>query len=433
MLMARFAQLLIDNTNIQLPILESVDGKYAVDISRLKDKAQMTVYDPNLNNTAITRSSITWIDAGKGTLLYRGYDIEELVNKSTFVETSYLLSHGELPNQEQLKEYSTALSKHSMIHESMRNFFDAFPGDAHPLAILATMVTALSSYYPATYEENLKKGVDIRIRLLAKVRTLAAWSYKKSQGQPTVYPRDELPYCTNFLNMLFAVPPEPHTVSPEDDKILNQILILYSDHEQNVATSTVRMVGSTRANLFACINAGMCALWGVRESDANLPPIYMLEDMIDRNLSPEQYFEKFIQGKEPLRSNGFGHPGYDTIEARSLISKRLFHEYLSKHGDIAERDPLIKKALEVEEFVLGHPYLQEIKIYPNLDFYSALIFRLLGIPANMNNVIRVIGKMSGWLAHWIEQRYDPDKHSYRPTQLYSGKLHRPYEPVEKRS
>ncbi|MBI3395146.1 MAG: citrate synthase, partial [Spirochaetia bacterium] len=365
------AALHIDDKSVPLQLINGTDGTQALDLSGLGEQTGLLAFDPSLNNTAWTRSAITWIDGAHGTLLYRGVNVEELVEHSTFVETSYLLSHGDLPNEKQHKEYSTSLSKHSMIHESMRNFFDAFPGTAHPIAILATMVTALSSYYPATFEENIARGIDIKSRLLAKVRTLAAWAYKKAMGQPVIYPRDELPYCTNFLNMVFAIPAEAYAVPPEHDKILNQLLILYSDHEQNASTSTVRLVGSTKANLFACINAGLCAMWGGRESGSNLPPIPMLEAMVDFNQKPEVYFEKFIRGTEPLRSNGLGHSSYKVTDPRAVISRKLFHQYLKSHPSAA--DSVIDKALEVEEFATGHPYFIERRMYPNLDFYSALI------------------------------------------------------------
>lgn len=412
------ATLEIDGQKITLPVITGADGRRAVNITSLAEKTGLLAYDPALNNVAVTRSAITWIDSKNGKLYYRGYDVADLVEHSSFVETSYLLSNGELPDAEQYASYSDKLSKHSMIHESMKNFFDSFPGDAHPLAILATMVTALSSYYPQTYEEHIKSGIDLKARLLAKVRTLAAWSYKKSIGHPVIYPRDELLYCSNFLNMMFALPVEPYVTPPEHERILNQILILYSDHEQNVATSTVTMVGSTRANLFVSINAGISAMWGAREANYNVLTRPMLETMLNHRMTPEQFFEKFIKGEETLKSPAFGHRKYDTEDPRATISRRLFHKYLDAHPR-AKDDPIVQKALEVEEFMLGHPFFQKVRQYPNLDFYSALIFRLMGIPANMNNVIRVIGKLSGWLAHWQEQR-DGEQKSMRPQQIYTG-------------
>lgn len=420
---------------IKVPLIEGSDNKKSLDINFLFQESGLTTYDNALNNTAIAKSKISYIDSVNGKLYYRGYDIEELVEYSTFVETSFLLIYGHLPTKSELKQFSNELSKHSMIHESMRLFFDAFPGNAHPLAILATLVIALSAYYPSSFEEIKKKGIDIRTRLLAKVRTLAAWSYKKSVGQPIIYPRDELPYCTNFLNMMFATPAEPYKVDPIDDRVLNQILILYADHEMNATTTTVRIIASGRANLFACINAGICSLWGSRESDANVPPIIMLQEMINKNITPEEYFKDFISGKKQLKLNGLGHNAYEKEDPRAKISRRIFKDYyqnkVQKNPSILS-DPIIKKALEVEEYVMNHPVFKEMNLYPNLEFYSALIFKLLGFPPEMNNVIRAIGKLPGWLAHWTEQRENPDRKVYRPKQVYIGEINKKYVSLEER-
>ncbi|MCS7204815.1 MAG: citrate synthase [Leptospiraceae bacterium] len=431
-----YAEIKINGKFIRLPLIKGSDGKQAIDIRFFNQENNITTFDTALNSTSIAKSQISYIDSKNGKLYYRGYDVEELVEKSTFVEVAFLLIYGHLPTKEEMKKFSLELSKHSMIHESMRLFFDAFPGTAHPLAILATLVTALSAYYPLSFEENMKKGIDIRIRLLAKVRTLAAWAYKKSVGQPIIYPRDELPYCTNFLNMMFATPAEPYQVDPIDDRILNQVLILYADHEMNATTTTVRIVASGRANLFACINAGICSLWGSRESDANVPPIVMLEEMINKNLTPEVYFRDFLYGKRQLKLNSLGHPAYETEDPRARVSRRLFKDYyqlkLQKDPTIAN-DPIIKKALEVEDYVSNHPLFKEMNLYLNVEFYSALIFKLLGIPPKMNNVIRTIGKLPGWLAHWSEQREDPDRKSYRPRQVYVGNLNKKYIPIDERT
>lgn len=418
------AELQADGKEYTLPILEGTDGQRAIDATELKEKTGLYLYDPTLNNTAVAQSEITRIDAENGKLLYRGYDVEALVKESNFVEVSYLLFNGDLPDQSAYDAYSHSLSNHSMVHESMRNVFDAFPGDAHPLAILATMVTALSSYYPQTYEENMKVGIDLKARLLAKVRTLAAWSYKKSIGHPVIYPQDDLPYCENLLNMMFAVPAEPYTVPQEDARVLNQLFILYSDHEHNSATSTVRLLSSTRANLFVCINAGISALWGAREGAYSVHTVPMLETMLSHNMSADQFFARFISGEEPFGSPAFGHKKYLTVDPRARISRELLHAYLkTKSG--SRPNPLIEKGLEVEEFVLGHPFFKEMKIYPNLDFYSALIFLAMGMPRSMFNIMRVIGKMAGWLAHWEEERLITRK-AMRPQQIYTGVPERDY-------
>ena len=415
-----------------MPLIQGDEKQAALDIRELHEECGLYAYDPFLNNVAITESAITRIDPEKNKLYYRGYDLEELVELSNFVEVAYLLMYGELPKAKEYEAYSLSLSSHSMIHESMRNFFNGFPGDAHPLAILATMVTALSSYYPSTYEEHIKSGTDIRARLLAKVRTLAAWAYKKSIGHPTVYPRDNLSYCANFLNMMFSVPAENYNVSESEERLLNQILILYSDHEQNVATSTVRLVGSSQANLFVCINAGISALWGAREAAWEVHTISMLNTMLNHNMKAENFFEKFIKGEEALRSPAFGHKKYKRMGPRAKTARSLFHSYLKEHPKSME-DPIIHLALEVEEFVLGHPYFSERNLLPNLDFYSALLLRIIGIPESMFNVLRVIGKLPGWLAHWEEQHKNMStRRSMRPQQVYCGSPPRPYIPINKR-
>ncbi len=427
----RKARLILDSGEYELPLIEGTDGRQHLDVTQLRETTGLYTYDPNLSNTAVAKSAVSWIDQENGVLLYRGYNINELVENSTFVETSYLLIEGRLPNEEELRAYSTSLSKHSMIHEAMRNFFDSFPGDAHPLGILSVMVTSLSSYYPGTYEQNILKGIDVKTRLLAKIRTLAAWSYRKFRGEPVIYPRDELPYCTNFLNMMFASPAEPHQVDPAHDALLNKILILYADHELNVATTTVRIVGSTDANLFACISAGTCALWGARDSGTRTPPIRMLTAMVNRQQSPEVYFERFIKGREPMFATGLGHPNYVAMDPRARQMKRVFHDYLKAHPQWRS-DELVKKGLEVEEFCMGHPFFLERNLYPNLDFYSAVAMHVLGVPPQMMNVIRVIGKTAGWLAHWTEERTGHEP-SFRPRQISTGERERPYVPLARRS
>ena len=415
-----------------LALIKKDKQQVALDIRQLHEQTGLYVYDPFLNNVAFTESAITLIDSKKNKLYYRGYDLEDLVTYSNFVEVAYLLMHGELPTPKEYKAYSLSLSLHSMIHESMRNFFDGFPGDAHPLAILATMVSALSSYYPSTYEEHIRSGTDIKARLLAKVRTLAAWAYKKSIGQPIVYPRDNLAYCANFLNMMFSVPAEDYHVRESNESLLNQILILYSDHEQNIATSTVRLVGSSQANLFVCINAGISALWGAREAAWEVHTISMLNTMLNNNMKAEHFFKKFIKGEEVLRSPAFGHKKYEKMGPRAKSARTLFHAHLKKHPEIIE-DPIITMGIEVEEFVLGHPYFSERRLLPNLDFYSALLLRIIGIPESMFNVLRVIGKLAGWLAHWEEQHKNMlIPRSMRPQQLYCGTSARPYIPIDKR-
>ncbi len=431
------AELHINNEKYLLPLLSGGDGQKAINLEDFHKKTGCYLYDPLLNNVAIAKSAVTHIDPQKGKLFYRGYDVEDLVEKSQFVEVAYLLIHGNLPNKQQYEQYSLSLSRHALIHESMRNVYDAFPGNAHPLAILATMVTALSSYYADDYEEYKEQGRDLKDRLLSKVRTLAAWAYKKSVGLPTIYPLDHLPYCANLLNMMFAIPAEPYEVSPQEERILNQILILYSDHEQNIATSTVRLVGSAGANLFVCINAGICALWGARETSWKLHTVPMLSRMVEGGISAEKFFAPFIKGEEPLLSPAFGHKKYSGMGPRARISRKLFYNYLEAHPE-KRQDALIAKALEMEQYMLGHPFFAQMELHPNLDFYSTLIFQMMDIPINMFNVLRVIGKLAGWLAHWEEQRQQSKEEPFtrpqqiRPQQLYSGPPPRHYRPIEQR-
>ncbi len=417
-----------------LPIFFGRDQKPVLDLRKLYEETGLLAYDPFLHNTAIVQSAVTYIDSDKGMLYYRGYDVEELVEKSSFVEVAYLLMHGDLPKKEEYKTFSSSLSNHSMIHESMHNFFYGFSGNANPLAILATMVTALSSYYPHSYEEHISGGTDIKERLISKVRTLAAWAYKKHIGHPIVYPSDQLSYCANFLNMMFSVPAEDYHVFPEHERLLNQLLILYSDHEQSIATSTVRLVGSSQANLFVCVNAGISALWGAREAAYELQASHLLKTILARNIQPEQFFEKFINGEETLLSPAFGHKKYQGMGPRAKISRRLLHEYIKLHPETKKKG-LIRVALEVEKFALGHPYFAEKGRLPNLDFYSTPLFNIIGIPESMLNVVRVIGKLSGWLAHWEEQRKTMEEAHYfiRPQQVYSGESARGYIPITERS
>ena len=435
----------INDKEIFLPIIEGNDGRNSLDLTSLHEQTGLYGYDYRLHNTAIAQSNITYIDKENGKLYYRGYDLETLVEHSRFVEVSYLLIHGELPTTTQYKKYSNSLSKHSMIHEAMRNFFSGFPVGSNPLAILATMVTALSSYYPLSYEEHFSEGIDIKTRLLSKVRTLAAWAYKKSIGHPTIYPRDEYPYCTNFLNMMFALPTSKYVVKPIQAKMLNQVLILYGDHEMSVATTTVRLVASSGANLFVCINAGISALWGSREAINQLNTLQILEEMVTKNMKAEDFFKDYVSGKKDLNSNTFGHKKYNGMEARARVAKKILHKYLIDYkDDLATQNQLtsnyiplskiLSKAIELEDYVENNTYFNQRNLYPNLDFYSSLLLSIIGIPETMFNVVRVIGKLGGWLAHW-EEEYRANKNTktfIRPQQVYTGNKIREFVAIDKR-
>lgn len=421
------AELIIDGKKIELEIIEGTDGKAGIDISSLYDKTGYVAYDPGFFNTAIGKSNVSRRDPEKNTLSYRGYSIEELVYNSTFVETSYLLIYGNLPTKEELSNFSKALSKHSMIHEDMLNLFDGFPGKAHPLAVLSTMVMSLSSYYTEDFEESIEKGIDLTSRLLAKVRTIAAFSYKKMVGQPFIYPLDRLPYCANFLYMLFKVPAEGYEVNPDHEKLLNQMWILYADHEQNVAATTVQLVGSTKANLFASISAGIAALWGSREGGQSVAAVEMVETIMKEKPSLSTYFENLKKQGLLEQSTILGHSAYKGISPRAIVARKIFHEFLNKY-----KLPILEEAAKVEEFLLKDSYFVDNKLYPNLEFYSGILFYAIGIPKNMFTLMQAIGKLPGWLAHWRELRLSGNYKKARPRQVYVGEMNRKYIPIHER-
>ncbi len=421
------AELIVDGKKIELSIVEGTDEKSGIDISNLYDQTGYVAYDPGFFNTAIGKSNVSRRDSEKNTLSYRGYSIEELVYNSTFVETAYLLIYGNLPTKDELSRFSKALSKHSMIHEDMLNLFDGFPGKAHPLAVLSTMVMSLSSYYTEDFEESIEKGIDLTSRLLAKVRTIAAFSYKKMVGQPFIYPLDKLPYCSNFLYMLFKVPAEPYEVNPDYEKLLNQLWILYADHEQNVAATTVQLVGSTKANLFASISAGISALWGSREGGQSVAAVEMIETIMKEKLSLSSYFENLRKQGHLEQSTILGHSAYKGVSPRAVVAKKIFHDFLNKYNF-----PTLEEAAKVEEFLLKDSYFVENNLYPNLEFYSGILFYSIGIPKNMFTLMQAIGKLPGWLAHWRELRLSGDYKKARPRQVYIGEMDRKYIPISER-
>jgi citrate synthase len=381
-------------------------------------------------NTASTTSSITFIDGDKGILRYRGIPIDQLGEKSTFVETSYLLIYGKLPTRSELLRFSTLLTRHSMIHEDMKRFFDGYPSTAHPMAILSAMVCSLSSYYPDALDVGNKDLTDITIaRLLSKVRTIAAFSYKKSIGQPFVYPQNALSYCANFLNMMFSVPAEPYEIDEDVVKVMNLLLILHGDHEQNCSTSTVRLVGSSRANLFASIAAGICALWGPLHGGANQEVVEMLET-IKRDGGDVQKFINLAKDKSSgFKLMGFGHRVYKNYDPRARLIKAAADKVLAKLGI---KDQLLDIALKLEEAALKDPYFVDRKLYPNVDFYSGIIYRALGFPTNMFTVMFALGRLPGWIAHWKEMNDTPGSKIGRPRQIYTGATQHDYVPIDDR-
>ena len=416
---------------VDLPVVVGSEGEKAIDIGALRNKTSFVCLDPAFMNTASTTSAITFIDGEKGILRYRGIPIEELGEKSTFVETSYLLIYGKLPNKQELSSFSTKLTRHSMIHEDMKHFFDGYPSTAHPMAILSAMVSSLSSYYPEALDVDNTEFMDLTItRLLSKVRTIAAYTYKKSIGQPFVYPQNSLSYCANFLNMMFSVPAEPYEIDEEIVRVLNLLLILHADHEQNCSTSTVRLVGSSKANLFACIAAGICALWGPLHGGANQEVVEMLETILKDGGDVAKFVNLAKDKHSNFRLSGFGHRVYKNYDPRARLIKGAADKVLSKLGI---HDPLLDVAQKLEEAALKDPYFVDRKLYPNVDFYSGIIYRALGFPTNMFTVLFALGRLPGWIAHWREMNLASGQKIGRPRQIYTGETEHHYTSLESRS
>jgi citrate synthase len=420
------ATLTLDGKSWELPVIRGTEKETAIDITRLLGQSGAITMDPGFNSTGACKSSITFIDGDNGILRYRGYPIEQLAEQSDFVETAWLL-YGELPSPEQLRAFRADLTYHSMIHEDMKKFFEGFPPNAHPMAILSAMVASLSTYYPGT--EDDRSDVNI-VRLLAKVRTIAAYAYKKSIGQPTIYPRNELSYCANFLHMMFAVPAEEYKINPVLVKALNMLLILHADHEQNCSTSTVRIVASSRANIFASISAGICALWGPLHGGANQAVLEMLQMIHDDGGDYKKYVMMAKDKNSNFRLMGFGHRVYKNFDPRATILRKMAEQVLNELGI---SDPLLDIARNLEKIALEDDYFVSRKLYPNVDFYSGILYRAMGIPTNMFTVMFALGRLPGWLAHWREQRDDDTSRIYRPRQVYTGATTRNYIPLAQRS
>ncbi len=411
------AKLIYGDQEVELPLLEGSIGERAIDISKLRDQTGLVTLDSGYGNTGSCVSDITFIDGDKGVLLYRGYPIEQLAEKADFVEVSYLLIYGHLPSEQELDKFRDDLTRHSLIHEDMKKFFEGYPPSAHPMAILSAMVASLSAYYP---EEDGDTNI---IRLLAKLNTIAAFSYKKSIGQPYIYPRNDLEYASDFLHMMHAVPAEPYTVDDTLAEALNLLLILHADHEQNCSTSTVRMVGSSDANLFASIAAGICALWGPLHGGANQSVIQMLEEIERDGGDYKKYVLKAKDKNDSFRLMGFGHRVYKNFDPRAKILKKVCDKILGKLG---RHDPLLEIAKHLEEVALSDEYFIARKLYPNVDFYSGIIYRAMGIPTNMFTVMFALGRLPGWIAQWKEMKDDPKRRIYRPRQIYTGEPEREY-------
>jgi citrate synthase len=428
---AETVRIIIGKEELELPLVVGSEGERGIDISNLRAKTGLVTLDPAFMNTASTESAITFLDGEKGILRYRGIPIEELGEKSTFIETAYLLIYGHLPTRSELEKWEHLLTRHSMIHEDMRRFFDGYPMTAHPMAILSAMVSSLSSFYPYALNAKSDEYRDITIaRLIAKLPTIVAFSYKKNIGHPFVYPRNELSYCANFLRMMFAVPAEEYTPDPTAVRALNLLLILHADHEQNCSTSAVRLVGSAQTNLFASISAGICALWGPLHGGANQEVVEMLEDIHRKGLSASEFIAQVKDKKAGIRLMGFGHRVYKNFDPRAKIIKKACDEVLDKLGI---RDPMLDLAKQLEEAALRDPYFVERKLYPNVDFYSGIIYKALGIPTQMFTVMFALGRLPGWIAHWKEMIEDPGTKIGRPRQIYTGPRETHYVAIEKRA
>jgi citrate synthase len=418
-------------TTFEAPLITGTENEKAIDVASLRAKTGLVTLDPAFMNTASTKSAITFLDGEKGILRYRGIPIEQLAEKSSFVETAYLLIYGDLPTDKQVNHFSNLLTRHSLIHEDMKHFFDGFPSTAHPMAVLSSMVCSLSTYYPEEHDISNKEQLDITVaRLISKVRTIAAYAYKKSIGQPFVYPQNHLKYCANFLNMMFSVPAEPYEVDPDVEAAMNLLFILHADHEQNCSTSTVRLVGSSRANLFASVAAGILALWGPLHGGANQEVIEMLELIRKDGGNVKKYVELAKDKNSDFRLMGFGHRVYKNFDPRAKIIKSAADKVLGKLGI---QDPLLDIAKQLEEAALKDSYFVERKLYPNVDFYSGIIYRALGFPTNMFTVLFAIGRLPGWIAHWKEMMEDSSTKIGRPRQIYTGPTERAYVPLEKRA
>ena len=413
-----------------LPVRAGSIGPDVIDVTRLYRETGCFTYDPGFTSTANCSSKITYIDGEEGMLLYRGYPIEQLAEKSNFVEVCHLLLNGELPNSEEMETFRNTITRHTMVHEQMTRFFTGFRRDAHPMAIMCGMVGALSAFYhDSTDISDLKQRMIASHRMIAKMPTIAAMAYKYSVGQPFIYPRNDLDYAANFLQMCFAVPCEPYVGNPVLARALDRIFILHADHEQNASTSTVRLAGSSGANPFACIAAGIACLWGPAHGGANEAALNMLQEIGTVDRIPE-YIKKAKDKDSGFRLMGFGHRVYKHYDPRARVMQKTCHEVLDALGH--KNEPLMKVAMELERIALEDDYFVEKKLYPNIDFYSGITLRALGFPTSMFTVLFAVARTVGWIAQWKEMIEDPEQKIGRPRQLYIGATERDYQPIEER-
>lgn len=417
-----------DGKTVELPVLEATTGERAIDISELRAKTGLTTLDAGFGNTASCISTITYVNGEKGVLRYRGIPIETVAEKMTFIETAWLLIYGRLPTQSELRAFSVRLTNNELLHEGLLHHFDAFPPNGQPMSILSAVVNSLICYSPeimdTANEEAMRNAVAA---IISKVRTIAAFSYRKAMGLPFIYPDPVRSYCDNFLHMMFSLPNRPHQPTPEAVKALNLFLMLHADHEQNCSTSTVRIVGSAETNLFSSVSAGICALWGKLHGGANVAVAEMLRHLVDDGESTADFIER-VKRKE-VRLMGFGHRVYKTFDPRAKVLKRAVFDLLNAEK---VRDPLIDKALELEQAALADDYFKERNLYPNVDFYSGMILRALKIPLNMYTVMFAIGRIPGWIANWVEGNQGVRRLA-RPRQLYQGEVETPFVPLDLRN
>ena len=428
--MSDHARIEYDGRVFEAPLIVGTEGERGIDIRRLRSDTGLITYDPGYANTGSVQSAITFIDGEQGVLRYRGHPIEELTTRDSFLGVSYLLIHGDLPTADQLAHFRHNITRHTLLREDMRPFFDAFPPDAHPMAILSSATSALSTFYQDHYDPSDPEDVEVSIyRLMAKLPTVAAWSYKRSIGQPYIYPRNDLGYSDNFLSMMFAVPAEPYEVDEDVAKALEMLLILHADHEQNCSTSTVRMVGSSHLNVFGSIAAGITALWGPRHGGANQDVVQTLMHIRDADDDVDAFVERAKNPDDPFRLPGFGHRVYKNYDPRARIIKETADRII---GKLVGDDPLYDVARRLEEVALNDDFFVKRKLYPNVDFYSGLIYRAMGIPLPMFPVIFALGRLPGWIAQWKEMTEDPHTRINRPRQIYMGASERKYVDIDGR-
>ncbi|MFY0686323.1 MAG: citrate synthase [Cyclobacteriaceae bacterium] len=418
------AEIRVNGETFELPVIEGSENESAIDISKLRSQSGVITIDPGFKNTGSTKSAITFLDGEKGILRYRGYPIEQLADKSTFLEVAYLLIFGNLPSESDFSRFKSDITHHTLLHEDFKKILDGFPASSHPMGVLSSLVTAMTAFYPESLDPNRSKdGVYLSIiRILAKMPTFAAWSYKNEMGHPVVYPKNKLDYCSNFLHMMFGLPSQDYDIDPVVANALDKLLILHADHEQNCSTSTVRVVGSSQASLFASLSAGINALWGPLHGGANQAVIEMLEGIREDGGDTQKWMNKAKDKNDPFRLMGFGHRVYKNFDPRARIIKKAADEVLEKLGVV---DPVLDIAKGLEEVALNDEYFVERKLYPNVDFYSGIIYRALGIPTEMFTVMFALGRLPGWIAQWKEMRENGEPIG-RPRQVYTGERERDY-------